>query len=98
MKNFLDINQIEQRQLRSILDDASRIKAARAGLPKGTKDVELPFAGQMVALIFEKPSTRTRVSFDVGVRQMGGQKLMLDRKSTRLNSSHANESRMPSSA
>ena len=77
MKNFLDINQIEQRQLRSILDDASRIKAARAGLPKGTKDVEQPLAGQMVALIFEKPSTRTRVSFDVGVRQMGGQTMVL---------------------
>ena len=77
MQNFLDINQIEQRQLRSILDDASRIKAARAGLPKGTKDVEQPLAGQMVALIFEKPSTRTRVSFDVGVRQMGGQTMVL---------------------
>ena len=77
MKNFLDINQIEQRQLRSILEDASRIKAARAGLPKGTKDVEQPLAGQMVALIFEKPSTRTRVSFDVGVRQMGGQTMVL---------------------
>ena len=77
MKNFLDINQIEQRQLRSILDDASRIKAARASLPKGTKDADQPLAGQMVALIFEKPSTRTRVSFDVGVRQMGGQTMVL---------------------
>jgi ornithine carbamoyltransferase len=77
MKNFLDINQIEQRQLRSILDDASRTKAARAGLPKGTMDVEQPLAGQMVALIFEKPSTRTRVSFDLGVRQMGGQTTVL---------------------
>ena len=77
MQNFLDINQIEQRQLRGILDDASRIKSARAGLPKGTKDVEQPLAGQMVALIFEKPSTRTRVSFDVGVRQMGGQTMVL---------------------
>jgi len=77
MQNFLDINQIEQRQLRSILDDASRIKAARAGLPKGTMDVEQPLAGQMVALIFEKPSTRTRVSCDLGVRQMGGQTMVL---------------------
>jgi ornithine carbamoyltransferase len=77
MQHFLDINQIDQLQLRGILDDAARIKTARAGLPKGTLDAEQPLAGQMVALIFEKPSTRTRVSFDLGVRQMGGQTMVL---------------------
>ena len=77
MQHFLDINQIDQQQLRGILDDAIRIKTARAGLPKGTLDAEQPLAGQMVALIFEKPSTRTRVSFDLGVRQMGGQTMVL---------------------
>jgi len=77
MQHFLDINQIDQLQLRGILDDATRIKTARAGLPKGTLDAEQPLAGQMVALIFEKPSTRTRVSFDLGVRQMGGQTMVL---------------------
>ena len=77
MQHFLDINQIDQQQLRGILDDATRIKTARAGLPKGTLDAEQPLAGQMVALIFEKPSTRTRVSFDLGVRQMGGQTMVL---------------------
>ena len=77
MQHFLDINQLEQQQLRGILDDATRIKTARAGLSKGTLDVEQPLVGQMVALIFEKPSTRTRVSFDLGVRQMGGQTMVL---------------------
>ena len=77
MQHFLDINQIDQLQLRGILDDATRIKTVRAGLPKGTLDAEQPLAGQMVALIFEKPSTRTRVSFDLGVRQMGGQTMVL---------------------
>jgi ornithine carbamoyltransferase len=77
MQHFLDINQLEQQQLRGILDDATRIKTARAGLSKGTLDAEQPLAGQMVALIFEKPSTRTRVSFDLGVRQMGGQTMVL---------------------
>ena len=77
MQHFLDINQIDQLQLRGILDDATRIKTARAGLPKGTLDAEQPLAGQMVALIFEKPSTRTRVSCDLGVRHMGGQTMVL---------------------
>jgi ornithine carbamoyltransferase len=53
------------------------MKNTRAGLPKGTPDAEQPLAGQMIALIFEKPSTRTRISFDVGVRQMGGQTMVL---------------------
>ena len=49
----------------------------RAGLPRGAPDRERPLAGRVVALIFEKPSTRTRVSFDVGVRQLGGETLVL---------------------
>ena len=53
------------------------MKAARAGLPRGATDAERPLANRIVALIFEKPSTRTRVSFDVGVRQMGGETLVL---------------------
>ena len=53
------------------------IKTARAGLSKGMLDAERPLEGKMVALIFEKPSTRTRVSFDLGVRQMGGQTMVL---------------------
>ncbi|MEO0917102.1 MAG: ornithine carbamoyltransferase, partial [Pseudomonadota bacterium] len=72
-----DINKTELSDLRRILDMAIAMKAARAGRPKGTHDDTLPLAGHMVALIFEKPSTRTRVSFDVGVRQMGGETLVL---------------------
>jgi ornithine carbamoyltransferase len=53
------------------------MKGARAGYAKGALDSEQPLAGHMVALIFEKPSTRTRISFDVGTRQMGGQTMVL---------------------
>ncbi len=53
------------------------MKDARGGRPKGAPDDATPLAGRMIALIFEKPSTRTRVSFDVGVRQMGGQVMVL---------------------
>ena len=60
-----------------MIDAARRIKDARNNRPKGAPDDDQPLAGRMVALIFEKPSTRTRVSFDVGVRQMGGQTMVL---------------------
>ncbi|MEY8117101.1 ornithine carbamoyltransferase [Falsihalocynthiibacter sp. BN13B15] len=77
MNHFLDIHKTDPADLRGMIEQAHTMKKARAGLPKGTLDAEQPLAGQMVALIFEKPSTRTRVSFDVGVRQMGGQTLVL---------------------
>ena len=77
MTHFLDIHTTPTDALRDIIDTARAMKTARAGKPKGTPDAEQALAGHMVALIFEKPSTRTRVSFDVGVRQMGGQTMVL---------------------
>jgi len=77
MNHFLDIYKTETDDLREMIDNARAMKDARAGRPRGTTDDEQPLAGHMVALIFEKPSTRTRVSFDVGVRQMGGQTMVL---------------------
>jgi ornithine carbamoyltransferase len=50
---------------------------ARARLPRKAGTAEKPLAGKMLAMIFEKPSTRTRVSFDVGMRQLGGETLFL---------------------
>jgi ornithine carbamoyltransferase len=77
MQHFLDIHTTDAGQLREIIDGARHMKTARAGRPRGTPDDEQPLAGRMVALIFEKPSTRTRTSFDVGVRQMGGETMVL---------------------
>ena len=77
MPDFLDIHKTSQSELRAIMDNAHAMKTARNGRPKGMLDDEQPLAGHMVALIFEKPSTRTRISFDVGVRQMGGQTMVL---------------------
>ena len=77
MTHFLDIHKTDPADLRAILDSAVVIKAARKGRTKGALDDDQALAGHIVALIFEKPSTRTRVSFDVGVRQMGGETLLL---------------------
>ncbi|WP_296763375.1 ornithine carbamoyltransferase [Sediminimonas sp.] len=77
MPHFLDINKTDPAALRQMIDIARQLKDARDGQPKAAPDAEQPLAGRMVALIFEKPSTRTRVSFDVGARQMGGQTMVL---------------------
>lgn len=77
MRHFLDLHVVPAGALREILDEARAMKAARGSAPKGTPDAERPLEGRVVALVFEKPSTRTRVSFDVGIRQMGGETLVL---------------------
>ena len=84
MNHFLDIHTTDAGMLRGIIDNARSMKDARNGRPKGAPDDEQPLAGRMVALIFEKPSTRTRVSFDVGVRQMGGQTMVLSGQDMQL--------------
>lgn len=71
-KHFLSLADIPASELRAILDEAHRRKAARKGLPKGRADLDAPFNGETLAMIFEKSSTRTRFSFDMGMRQLGG--------------------------
>ncbi|ABG31301.1 ornithine carbamoyltransferase [Roseobacter denitrificans] len=77
MNHFLDIHLTDPADLREIIDQAAIMKSARKGRPRGAPDDTQPLKDRIVALIFEKPSTRTRVSFDVGVRQMGGQTMVL---------------------
>ncbi|MGY6706519.1 ornithine carbamoyltransferase [Roseinatronobacter sp.] len=77
MPHFLDIHTTAPSDLRAMIDNAHAMKSARKGLPMAAPDKDQPLKNRMVALIFEKPSTRTRVSFDVGVRQMGGQTMVL---------------------
>ncbi|CAN5633884.1 ornithine carbamoyltransferase [soil metagenome] len=77
MRHFLDIDATPAPELRAMIEAARAMKAARGGMAKGRPDAEAPLAGHLVALIFEKPSTRTRASFDAGVRQLGGQTMVL---------------------
>jgi len=84
MNHFLDIHKTDATALRAMIDQAGAMKQARLGRPKAALDDDQPLKDRMVALIFEKPSTRTRVSFDVGVRQMGGQTMVLSGKDMQL--------------
>ena len=71
-KHFLSLADIQASELRSILDDAHRMKKNRIGLRKGELDKDAPFKGETIALIFEKSSTRTRFSFDMAIKKLGG--------------------------
>ncbi len=71
-KHFLDIWNVEASDLRAILDSAHAMKKARKGWTKGRIDADAPLDGHTLAMIFEKSSTRTRFSFDMGMRQLGG--------------------------
>jgi ornithine carbamoyltransferase len=73
-KHFLDLSDIPAQELRRVLDASAAIKGLRR---KGENAADRPLDGKVLAMIFDKPSTRTRVSFDVGMRELGGQTIML---------------------
>ncbi len=76
-KHFLDLSDHDSATLKAIIADAKVRKQARTGLSKGALDVDRPLDGKVLAMIFDKQSTRTRISFDMAARQLGGSALML---------------------
>ena len=82
--HFLDLPDFSGEALHAIIDQARRIKTDRSGKPRGFRDAEEPLKGHVLALIFERPSTRTRISFEVGMRQLGGDTLMLSASEMQL--------------
>ncbi len=84
MRHFLDLGDAGANDVAAMINDAIDRKAARSGLPKGATDADAPLAGHVLGLVFEKNSTRTRVSFDIAMRQLGGSVLILDSASSQL--------------
>ena len=80
----MDLNDAGADALAAMINDAMARKAARADWPKGRADADAPLTGRVLAMIFEKNSTRTRVSFDMAMRQLGGSALVLDAGTTQL--------------
>ncbi|WP_333825399.1 ornithine carbamoyltransferase [Pinisolibacter sp.] len=72
-RHFLDLTDVSGAELRAIMEESKRLKSVRDGAFAN----QGPLAGKVLAMIFERPSTRTRVSFDVGMRELGGQTVML---------------------
>jgi len=83
-RHFLDLAPISKEDLRAILGEAHRRKAARAGWPKARPDDDRPLDGHTLAMIFQKNSTRTRVSFEMAMRQLGGVNLVMSAADTQL--------------
>ncbi len=78
-KHFLDLDRFDGAGLRAILDLGRSFKA---GAPPGGNP--RPLEGKSLGMIFERPSTRTRVSFEVGIRQLGGEAVVLEPSGTQL--------------
>ena len=78
MKHFLNISDLSSKILREIIEEAKIRKLKRKDLNKSAIDLDQPFAGKSMIMIFEKPSTRTRISFDISAKQLGGSTIILN--------------------
>ena len=84
IRHFLNLSDAGGDAIAAMLADAIDRKASRIAWPKGKPDADQPLAGHVLGMIFEKNSTRTRVSFDIAIRQLGGSSLVLDSANTQL--------------
>tara|TARA_Y100000590_G_scaffold440749_1_gene566542 strand:+ start:315 stop:1238 length:924 start_codon:yes stop_codon:yes gene_type:complete len=78
MKNFINISDLSKNELRSIIDGAKKRKSQRGKKPNSQPDTDQPIHGKTMIMLFAKPSTRTRISFDLAVKQLGGSSIILN--------------------
>ena len=78
MKNFINITDLSKNDLRAIIDGAKKRKSERGKIPNSQPDLDLPIKGKTMIMLFGKPSTRTRISFDLAVKQLGGSSIILN--------------------
>ena len=90
MNNFINIADIDKKDLRKIIDHAKLQKEKRSGLKKSAIDPDVPLKDRVLIMIFEKLSTRTRISFELAMKQLGGQLLILDPKESHYGSGDEN--------
>ncbi len=81
MRNFINLSDIDKRELRKIIDHAKSQKQKGS-----TIKTDVPLAGKTLIMIFEKPSTRTRLSFELAMKKLGGDVLVLNPKESHYGS------------
>ncbi|MBN8806322.1 MAG: ornithine carbamoyltransferase [Sphingopyxis terrae] len=84
LRHFLNLSDPGGDAIAAMLADAIHRKTARAAWPKGRVDADAPLAGHVLAMIFEKNSTRTRASFDMAIRQLGGSAMVMEAGSMQI--------------
>ncbi len=84
IRHFLDLTALDKSTLRLLIDSALERKKGKRDQARGALDTDAPLGGHILALVFEKSSTRTRASFDVGMRQLGGEVLALNSNDMQL--------------
>lgn len=84
IRHFTDLSDAGGDAIAAMLNDANERKEARRAWAKGAADPDLPLQGRVLAMIFEKSSTRTRVSFDMAMRQLGGSAMVMESGSMQL--------------
>ena len=86
MKNFINISDLDKKDLRKIIDHAKSQKEKRSHLSKSAIDPDAYLTDKTLIMIFEKSSTRTRISFELAMKQLGGQLVVLNPKESHYGS------------